>query len=212
MSQLCTIIGLCGTAGSGKNTCGDIIQNISPDYIQFAIADPLKYEVANAFQIDDSYLYSRALKESRTYNLAIYRCKDKAFIEVCRSLDIDLYIPQTPRRIMQLWGLEYRRQQNINYWLDLAITYINNLIQAGAKGIVVTDIRFPNEAEMIKSCGGQLVLINRPSLKQQMAHESENIAALTPWIDHVLYNRGTTEEFAEDIQTFLKTQCNIQEK
>lgn len=206
MNQLCTIIGLCGRAQSGKNTCGDIIQSIYPETVQFAIADPLKYEVASAFHIDDDYLYSPALKEKPTFNLAIHRCDDHDFIELAKALKIDLYIPQSPRKIMQLWGAEYRRAQNPNYWLDIAVDYIHKLITIGVKLIVVTDVRFPNEAEAIKQCGGQLVMIHRSTNDNPAPmHESENVTALDPWIDHTLHNHGTTEDFAVQINDLLTT-------
>ncbi len=213
MNQICTIIGLCGRAQSGKNTCADIITELFDDAVQFAIADPLKYEVATAFHIDDDYFYSNNLKETPTFNLAIHRCEDQNFINLSKQLGIDIYIPQSPRRIMQLWGAEYRRSQNPNYWLDMAIDYIHKLIAIGSKKIIITDVRFPNEANALKQCGADIVMIHRSTNRNPAPeHESENIAALTPWIDHVIHNRGTVEEFAMDIKDFLNKKLLNKEK
>ena len=57
---LCTIIGLTGRAGAGKDTCAALTQEINSDFVSFGIADTLKSEVADAFGTDQyDLLYDR---------------------------------------------------------------------------------------------------------------------------------------------------------
>ena len=100
MSQLCTIIGLTGRSGAGKDTCAEIIQELDGRFIKFAFADALKSEVSESFGVDTEYLYNNALKEGKYHNFAIYRSDDTDFIERMRVLGLDLYYPRSPRELI----------------------------------------------------------------------------------------------------------------
>ena len=58
------------------------------------------------------------------------------------------------RNVMVAWG-QLRRAQNDFYWID---TIKNNLVN----GVnIITDIRFKNEIEYVKSSGGKVVYVER---------------------------------------------------
>ena len=65
-----------------------------------------------------------------------------------------------------------------------------------------TDLRFPNEAEAIRSLGGLLVRIDRPDVPK-MNHPTE--CALDDWSDwdHVIENNGTLDEFVATVRALL---------
>lgn len=71
--------------------------------------------------------------------------------------------------------------------------------------VVVTDVRFHNEADWVQLTGGALVRIERPSLDTRDAHVSEN--ELNARIaNHVVTNDGTLEDLhrtADFIAEFL---------
>jgi hypothetical protein len=60
-------------------------------------------------------------------------------------------------QLLQWWGTEFRRAQNPNYWVDKFVAGINSK----ADIVLVTDMRFLNEAERIKQLGGYTVQVNR---------------------------------------------------
>lgn len=83
--------------------------------------------------------------------------------EFFRPADVDLFWrkPYSPevRALLQWWGTDLRRQENDNYWVDRA--------EASAKEMdftfpVFTDVRFPNEALMIRRNGGIIVRVMAP--------------------------------------------------
>lgn len=150
------IIGVSGLARSGKDTLAEYIQNKLKDYkvIIMPMAKPLKEGCRYMFGFDDRHLYGE-LKE--TY--------------------MDEY-GKSPREIMQLIGTEFGREMicndiwvkiNYRYYTELQKKY-NNLI------FIVPDIRFPDEADYIRS-KGKLIFIDRKSagLKGSTSkHKSEN--------------------------------------
>lgn len=105
--------------------------------------------------------------------------------EICAELGMDEFPPkpytEAQRRVQQWWGTDFRREQDPNYWVKMA--------EEEAKGIqtfhptmtpVFTDVRFPNEADMIRNNGGFIVEVVAPiqdrqaRLGQLPDHESEH--------------------------------------
>ena len=66
---------------------------------------------------------------------------------------------------------------------------------------IITDTRFPNEAQAIKSKGGIVVKVTRPG-EQQGTHPSE--IALDDWdFDVVIENNGSIEDLIEKVKMQL---------
>lgn len=64
----------------------------------------------------------------------------------------------TPREVLQFVGTDVMRYYIPSYHIDI----VRDKIEQGGN-IIITDVRFPNEAELILSLGGFLVRIERPS-------------------------------------------------
>jgi hypothetical protein len=60
-------------------------------------------------------------------------------------------------KLLQWWGTEFRRVQDQNYWVNKFVAGIN----PKADIVIATDMRFTNEAMLIKSLGGYTVQVNR---------------------------------------------------
>lgn len=94
------------------------------------------------------------------------------------------------RRLLQRLGTEAGRQTLWDsIWVDAAF--------AGAPdgaNIVVTDCRFPNEAEAIKERGGEVWRITREGVRPANSHASET--GLDDWdFDVRINNEGTLEDY-----------------
>lgn len=84
--------------------------------------------------------------------------------------------PTTPRMrvLLQWWGTDYRRAENPDYWVNR----VRRMVADGQW--YVTDVRFPNEVEMIRAAGGEVWRIVRPGI-ERMGHTSESIIdTITP--------------------------------
>lgn len=60
-------------------------------------------------------------------------------------------------KLLQWWGTEYRRAQDVNYWVKKTFASIPTNLDIA----MITDVRFPNEAEGVRSRGGYTVNVQR---------------------------------------------------
>ena len=77
-------------------------------------------------------------------------------------------ISTSPRKMYQLFGTDFGRQLNSNCWLKLSE---HELKKHGC--LVITDVRFENEAEFIRSRGGRIIHIDRADVIEVNTHISE---------------------------------------
>ena len=181
------IIGLCGLAGVGKDTVAELLATHC-GAARIAFADALRAEICTAYSLDPVYLTRRETKEHPITALALSRCLDGRFVQRMRSHfasglhpggmvgdEIDLDAPRSPRQIMQWWGTEYRRALEPGYWVRKAAQRIRYMHQTlGARLIVITDVRFEDEAQLVRALGGQIWQIKRPGCEvSSTAHVSE---------------------------------------
>jgi len=197
------LIGLTGPAGAGKDSVAWAIgQHIN--VAQVAFADALREEVCAAFQVPMRYLTTQACKEIPIRVLSLDRCMNTAFVTAAVEAlsGVDMRAPRSPRQIMQLWGTEYRRNQAEDYWLQRASKTIAGHLEVGTS-VVVTDVRFANEAALIRAAGGHLWRVSRPGYEiAPGAHASETTgdgfgAALT------VLNDGTLDELQHSVRSAL---------
>ncbi len=75
------------------------------------------------------------------------------------------------RLLMQWWGSFRRSYYGEDYWLERFGDWLDR--QPADAVVVIDDLRYPNEAEFVKSRGGMLVRIERPGYGKPDAHPSE---------------------------------------
>lgn len=69
----------------------------------------------------------------------------------------------------------------------------SNVLAGQLEGVVISDVRFPNEADAIREWGGQVWRVVRPGMPLVEAHVSET--AMDDYVvDHVIPNDGTLED------------------
>lgn len=161
------IIGISGKKRHGKDTVGQIIQNLRPNAVRIAYADALKREVAIMVS-----KYQNALDHTTGIDVAKV---DK----LIKQMNDDTIDPKTGvamkekfRLILQWWGTEFRRQMfTDSYWRDRLAEQLEQL--SPDKLAIITDVRFPDEADQVKEMGGILIRVNRPGINDQSNHPSE---------------------------------------
>lgn len=192
------LIAIAGHKRAGKDTCAQILKE-ALGFVPIAFAEPLKSEIVDAFGVDPSLFYGDHTKERPTVELAIGRCNDARFIRTMERAGHGVAIPRSPRQIMQWWGTEFRRGlDGLDYWLNLLQDVIDTHRKNGVRRLVITDVRFPNEAEFARDNGATVWQIRRAGLHQMDHHESEVLqASLVP--DRTITNDGSLQDLARQV-------------
>lgn len=181
MSKPFHLIGLAGPRACGKDTTADLLTTHA-GFTKLAFGDALYTEVSKAFGISVPELQHRPTKELLTQALSLQRCSSDQFVARMIRLAhldggglVDLEAPRSPRRILQWWGTEYRRQMAVGYWVTQVSRRIHFLTSERlAQRFVITDCRFANEVEMVRAFGGRMWQITRAGIDiPPGSHQSE---------------------------------------
>lgn len=175
MSEPKTAIILCGTAGVGKDTAGNILATITGG-IRIAYADPLKDAVTALVGIPREILYGTQ-HDKETY----------------------LAYGKSARHWLQWIGTEVaRRQIHPDLWVH---RFAERVMAQSASVVICSDGRFKNEVETLREqlVGRARVLavrVKNPRVPVNLEHQSESEIYNLPdaFFDHVLNNDGTMAE------------------
>lgn len=190
------IIGLTGLEGAGKDSAAEILHRHRIAF-PVAFADALRQEISRSFAVDIHELTCRSCKELTNKMLGLCRSTDLSFVAAVLAShpETDPNAPQSPRQIMRWWGTEYRRAQDPEYWTKAMrerIAWADG-IPLPAPAIVITDVRFGNEAELIREMGGQIWRIHRPGHTIESNHVS-TVSGEEFAPDQTVINTGTLDE------------------
>jgi len=164
------IIGLSGYAQSGKDTVANILVD-KYGYKRVAFADKIRECL---FALDPIV----GVRDGSSATLHLSEYFDDFGWEKAKKL------PEV-RRLLQVLGTEVGRNLiDEQIWIEMAL----GNVAIGDK-VVVTDVRFEDEAKEIKWLFGEIWRINRPNTKPANAHISE--IALDDWVfDRFIDNSG----------------------
>ena len=175
------IVGLCGLARSGKDTAAaHLVDNFGYRRIAFADAMRTALERLDPFvQLGSAHLRLSTVLAARGWDAAK------------EAPDV--------RRLLQRFGTEVgRSMMGEDVWVDMALRGVSP-----DDRVVVTDVRFPNEAAAVRRLGGIVVEVQRPGagLGGDVAtHASEAMAFDR---DRVLFNDGTIDELHAAVARLL---------
>ena len=103
-------------------------------------------------------------------------------------------IPEV-RRLLQRLGTEVGRNMfDQGVWVN----WMEDRIAQTRDNIVITGIRYPNEARMIRCLNGQIWWVMRPGYGPVNSHSSDNSLDYTA-CDRVIMNDGTLEDLANQV-------------
>lgn len=171
------VIGFAGLKRSGKDTAAQVLTS-SLGFTRMTFAEPLKEMLA-------------ALLRTHGYTDA----------QILDALEGDLKEDpcpplggQSPRYAMQTLGTEWGRERmSGSLWTDS--------LKHRSKGhdrVVVTDVRFPNEALTIREMGGSIFKVVRPGHGSTDNHSSE--AFFNDLVgDHTFINDGTVADLQSSV-------------
>jgi hypothetical protein len=178
------IIALTGLAGSGKSTVAEMIGGM-----QLAFAQPMKEFCAQLFGFDDAQLYGPSSERERPS--PYFRRPNGE--------------PLTPRYALQTLGTEWGRNCDPDVWVKAGVQRALRLAEDAGNplhSIVITDLRFVNEARAVREAGGQVWRVDRPGLMRGN-HPSE----LEIWsremdrlVTHEISNTGSLDHLARAVR------------
>ena len=198
------IIGVTGIRGAGKDTLAGMLGELY-GFRRIAFADRLYQEVAEAFGVTVEFLQNRGLKEQLRPELGLAHCQDPAFVAAALKVCLSP-VANSARAVLQVWGTEYRRAVDDDYWLRAAQV---QMLQTPGH-VVITDVRYRNEADLLRDMGGMLVRVVRPAIyaawetDPRSQHPSERDLLLYP-VNHTFYNEeGNPGALEEQMVRFMR--------
>ncbi len=205
------IIGFAGKAASGKTTAAKhLLEQSEADIAILPMAVVLREEVENFIRQVGGEVYTPLVYGDQEDKVRVFYIDEERALEHCPvwadfiavNHDIQDQSGQsavTVRRILQWWGTEYRRAQDHDYWTkawekklkeyDLTTTHI-----------LVDDVRFINELNVIQKHGGTFIKIERPGFNGANNHSSENsLDGYDDW-NLIIQNDETLEAFELQVE------------
>ena len=179
-----TIIGLLGKMGSGKTTVANILIN-NHSFTEYAFAKPIK-DIGLIFGFSQEQLYGTQAQKLEIHpywgisgRLFMQKIGD-IFRNNLKETIPEMKIQYTP--FLEIFKLNFK--ENCNY--------------------VISDVRFKDEAEFIKSLGGILIKIERNNLSQteHSSHISETEMESIIF-DNKIENNLTIEKLEEEINLYI---------
>lgn len=172
------LIGLLGMKQSGKDTAGRRLVE-EHGYVRFAFADVMKdcLLALNPWVTEDYRL------ETLISNYGWDIVKEN-YPEV--------------RRLVQVFGTEVGREiLGGDLWVDALRPKVLAALGEG-RNVVLTDVRFDNEADLVSELDGDLIRVERKGLPDEDRHVSEvGWRSIQP--DWVIHNNGTIEDLHEEV-------------
>lgn len=169
------LIGLTGVARSGKDTAASVIEQ-GFGFGGYSLADPIRLGLEAMLGVPFNSLTSDAPNREKVLEP----------------------FGKSPRQMLQTLGTEWGRELvHEDIWLMAADRHI---AASSARGVVIRDIRFDNEAEWLANKGGILIKIDRPDATSINEHKSEAGVSMRH-IDFTIHNDSTLPVFKMRVES-----------
>lgn len=184
MSTQPRLVGFTGLKGSGKDTAGSVFVDHGWELMKFA--DPLKAMLRTLLEMRGCGDTNRYIEGDRKESATPY------------------FMGKTARHAMQTLGTEWGRNLiDDALWIDTLERRAARAFASG-QGVVVTDVRFPNEVAAIKRLGGRVFRVMRAHqggpVKADL-HDSEDQVLRLPVDGEILNDFPTARDFQVHIES-----------
>lgn len=213
------VVGLSGKMGAGKDSVATVLAPMLPhrlNTLKVAFATGLKSEIAQIASILESCKF--CVDDAVPRIAQQMECGEDEALHIADTLFMDrlengltsfLLGHKTARRreALQYWGTDVRKASNSAYWIDLLDDDASKAVEAG-DSVVVTDVRFPDEADYVRSRGGVLVRIEVPDEVRVDRLNQRDRPGRVP-LPASFYTQGHSSETALDNYTFDFVVSNV---
>jgi dephospho-CoA kinase len=179
------LIGICGRKTSGKTTITDYVVD-NYEFIERSLAGPLKNALRELLLIDNENLYGSEEKKNEK---------------------LEDWFDYTAREFMQHVGTELLREKLAELFPKIGTQIFTHNFELWYKKnkdnhVIVSDVRFEDDANIIKKLGGYIIKINRPNLTNIDSHSSE-VSVDRVKHDYIIENNGTLEDLYERVDQIM---------
>lgn len=187
--ELPKLIGITGLKRSGKDTCGLFLIN-NHNYVKYSFAGALKNACSEIFMFDyEQTEGSKKEDHDERWNINPRKVFQRFGTEIFRD-NLEQFFPEMKHIKHNFWIYRFK------IWYEKQLELNPNI------RVVISDVRFQNEADIIKELGGILIKVYRKNLKNNDTHSSEtNIMKIKS--DFMIYNDSTIENYYENLKSIL---------
>lgn len=171
------VIGFAGYARAGKDEAGKALARRG--YAVTRFSDELKKE-----------LVARLPRTLKAVAIA-EGYPDASLDDLVREIK-----PPITRALLQEYGTEVRRADDADYWIKLWKAHVLSI----SGPTCAVDVRFPNEADAVRSVGGWVVRVERPGVGPLNDHVTERQDFA---VDAVLSNDGSLDDLDAAVHRLL---------
>lgn len=214
------ILGISGYIGVGKDTVGNIIKKLDIDsnWQIKKFANKLKQIATILTGIPSEMFEDQEFKKTYLGEEWTLKTKtDHTLIKDGKATMAEIITKMTVRDMLQKLGTEAMRNGlHPDTWINALMCDYKKVKDKDEEysypNWIITDVRFPNEYDAIKSKGGVIIRVNRnESEKESIKHVSET--ALDGYIyDYVINNDSDINNLTSSIEVFLKQYHNNENK
>jgi hypothetical protein len=192
MQNLPKVIGVTGRKFNGKDTVGKFLAHHG--YIRIAFADALKDACRCIFGFSEEQLYGGS-KEV-----------------------IDEFWQTSPRRVLQFMGTDLCRDHlaeimpwlGNNVWVEVVKKKILDEWKTNPDAkFVITDVRFPNEIDLVKSLDGISIRVVRNEVNTSTDPHPSEIQIDTLDVNHEVSNNESIESLYINVENIFSTNNNV---
>lgn len=181
------LVGLTGLPQAGKDTVAAALAN-THEFARMSFAGPIKDGLVVMLGLNRQDFEDAAAKEV-----------------------VVPWIGKTPRQLMQTLGTEWGRDLvHPEIWIRHAQRRLDNYRRFSAN-VVVTDVRYPNEAAWLRKNGGELWHILRKDAPNVVNIHTSNIPlAVLPGADSVIHNDQGLSQLEDQVRHALAGECRLE--
>lgn len=174
------LVGICGRKRHGKDEIGRVLREAG-NFTPIAFADPIKRVLMDlyGFSYDQVFGDRKEEPDPRWDGLTPRTALQRMGTEVARSIHDETWVRyclsliEEASRYRLIPAYERRPPRLVHLAESRSFVPFNHP-SINPKRWVITDVRFPNEAEAIRKAGGKIVKVFRPSYSNVVdAHASE---------------------------------------
>jgi len=195
-----SIIGLTGRAQHGKDSVAQVLKD-EYGFVRMSFAARLKELAELVDPIIPGYndhtghyaLIGPGIMEENFYLSQVVA--DIGWEEAKKNPEV--------RRFLQQLGTRAREVLGADVWVDAIRPVVESLRTNGYR-VVISDVRFPNEAAFIRELGGRVVLVDRPGFNSGVPADHPSEAQVRD-LGHevVILNHGTLADLRSGTKAAL---------
>ena len=185
------LIGITGKIGSGKSTSANYLVN-SWNFTEYSMAEPIK-EIGTIFGFTHNQLYGTQKEKLEIH--PYWRVSGREFLQ---KIGTDMFRDLLPQVIPNM-------KISKSVWCDIFRLKYNCLNRT-----VVSDIRFPDEARMVRDLGGVIIrIVREQGHADQSGHADRHISESGQdgiVHDFLINNKSDTKSLYATIDSILESQ------